>query len=121
METMRTPKATSPVRGALTYFMGALTILTCPCHLPILLVLLSGTAAGAFLSANLGMAILILLPVFLICAFSTWRLLDTGKRQPETEEACGPCGVDSRYTPRLLRRAHGSGESSGAVRTDRDL
>lgn len=74
--TTDTKGATSPVRGALTYFMGALAFLTCPCHLPILLLLFSGTAAGAFLSANLGTAVLFLLPIFLLCAFATWRLLD---------------------------------------------
>ncbi|MBI1965686.1 MAG: mercury resistance protein [Betaproteobacteria bacterium] len=80
METTDTKGATSPVRGALTYFMGALAFLTCPCHLPILLLLLSGTAAGAFLSQNLGIAFLLLLPVFLLSAFATWRLLDRSDR-----------------------------------------
>lgn len=60
----------------MTYFTGAIAMLTCPCHLPILLLLLSGTAAGAFLSENLGLAVLILLPIFLSSAIATWRLLD---------------------------------------------
>ena len=67
---------TSPVRGVMTYFMGAIAVLTCPCHLPILLVLLSGTAAGAFLSENLGLAVLVLLPIFLLSSIATWRLLN---------------------------------------------
>lgn len=73
---MDTTNATSPVRPVKTYFMGAIAVLTCPCHLPILILVLSGTAAGAFLQANLGLAILILLPIFLLSAFATWRLLD---------------------------------------------
>jgi mercuric ion transport protein len=75
-DTTDTTRASSPVRGALTYFMGALAFLTCPCHLPILLLLFSGTAAGAFLSDNLGLAAMGLLPIFLLSGFATWRLLD---------------------------------------------
>ena len=79
MDTTNTMKPTSPVRGTLTYFVGALAFLTCPCHLPVLLLLLSGTAAGSFLSQNLGIAFLLLLPIFLLSALATWRLLDTSK------------------------------------------
>jgi mercuric ion transport protein len=60
----------------MTYVMGTLAVLTCPCHLPVLLLLLSGTAAGAFLSENIGLAAVLLLPVFLLSAIATWRLLD---------------------------------------------
>ncbi len=76
MDTTKAGNTTSPVRGVMTYVMGAIAVLTCPCHLPILLLLLSGTAAGAFLSQNLGTAFLLLLPVFLLSAFATRRLLD---------------------------------------------
>lgn len=31
------------------YLWGALAVLTCPCHLPILAVVLAGTTAGAFI------------------------------------------------------------------------
>jgi len=63
----------------MTYVMGAITVLTCPCHLPILILLLSGTAAGAFLSENLGLAFVVLVPFFLSSAITTWRLLDKKK------------------------------------------
>ena len=63
---MDTTNTTSSARGVMTYVMGAIAVLTCPCHLPILLLLLSGTTAGAFLSQNLGIAFLLLLPVFLL-------------------------------------------------------
>lgn len=66
----------SPPRRAMTYVMGMFAVLTCPCHLPILIFLFSGTAAGAFLQENVGLAALLLLPVFLLSAFATWRLLD---------------------------------------------
>jgi mercuric ion transport protein len=79
MDTTNPTNTTSPVRGVMTYFMGAITVLTCPCHLPILILLLSGTAAGAFLSENLGLAFLGLLPIFLLSAITTWRLLDKGE------------------------------------------
>lgn len=67
---------TSPARPVTTYFMGSLAVLTCPCHLPILILLFSGTAAGAFLQANVGLAAVLLLPVFPLSAIATWRLLD---------------------------------------------
>jgi len=63
----------------MTYAMGTLAVLTCPCHLPFLLLLLSGTAAGVFLSQNIWLAAVLLLPVFLLSAFATWRLLDKNK------------------------------------------
>lgn len=73
---MDTTNTASPLRQAMTYLMGTLAVLTCPCHLPVLLLLLSGTAAGAFLSENIGLAAVLLLPVFLLSAIATWRLLD---------------------------------------------
>lgn len=79
MDGTNAKKPVSALRGTMTYVMGALAFLTCPCHLPILLLVLSGTAAGGYLSQNLGIAFLLLLPVFLLSAFATWRLLDSGR------------------------------------------
>ena len=87
MDGTNATKPVSAIRGTLTYFMGAIAVLTCPCHLPILLLLLSGTAAGAVLSQNLGTAILVMLPVFLLSAFATWRLLDTGSSDEPVENS----------------------------------
>ena len=70
-----TTNTASSARGVMTYFLGAIAVLTCPCHLPILIVLLSGTVAGAFLAANLGLAVVLLLAVFLLSATATWRLV----------------------------------------------
>ncbi len=80
MDATNMTNTASPVRAVMTYVMGAIAVLTCPCHLPILLLLLSGTVAGAFLSQNLGIAFLLLLPVFLLSAIATWRLLDRSDR-----------------------------------------
>lgn len=73
---MDTTDTTSPVRKAMTGVTTFLAILTCPCHIPILLVLFSGTAAGAFLSENTGTAVVVLLVVFLVSLVTTFRLLD---------------------------------------------
>lgn len=83
MDTTNTSNTPSATRGVLFYITAPLAVLTCPCHLPILLVLLSGTAAGAFLSQNLGLAALVLLPIFLLSAIATWRLLD--KKESERQ------------------------------------
>lgn len=103
METTNTTKTTSPVRGTMFYFMGSLAVLTCPCHLPILLVLLSGTAAGAFLSENLGLSVLVLLPLFLLSAFATWRLLDKNESDKPVE-----------HLPRGLQPRDGTGGGRAA-------
>ncbi|MDV5388609.1 MULTISPECIES: broad-spectrum mercury transporter MerE [Pseudomonas] len=49
------------------YTWGVLAALTCPCHLPVLALLLSGTAAGAFVSEHMGVAVLALAVLF--CLF----------------------------------------------------
>jgi len=76
-DTTNTVDRTSATRGVMFYFTAFLTVLTCPCHLPILLLLLSGTAAGAFLQENTAVAVGLLLPVFLLSFFAAWRLLGT--------------------------------------------
>ena len=43
-------KTRKPFTG---YLWGALAVLTCPCHLPILAVVLAGTTAGAFIGDTL--------------------------------------------------------------------
>ena len=51
---------------------GALAVLTCPCHLPILAVVLAGTTAGAFIGEHWGIAALTLTGLFVL---SVTRLL----------------------------------------------
>ncbi|EQM66776.1 broad-spectrum mercury transporter MerE [Pseudomonas asiatica] len=48
------------------YTWGMLAALTCPCHLPVLALLLSGTAAGAFVSEHWSLAALVLAVVFIL-------------------------------------------------------
>ena len=43
------PEARKPVAG---YLWGLLAALTCPCHLPVLAIVLAGTTAGAFLGEH---------------------------------------------------------------------
>ncbi|EMF0897938.1 broad-spectrum mercury transporter MerE [Enterobacter hormaechei] len=48
----RLPSEThKPITG---YLWGALAVLTCPCHLPILAIVLAGTTAGAFIGEYWG-------------------------------------------------------------------
>ncbi|WFC40268.1 broad-spectrum mercury transporter MerE [Pseudoxanthomonas sp. SE1] len=52
-----------PIAG---YLWGALAVLSCPCHLPILAVVLAGTTAGAFLGEYWGVAALALIGLFVL-------------------------------------------------------
>ncbi|AOA94009.1 mercury resistance protein (plasmid) [Klebsiella pneumoniae] len=54
------------------YLWGALAVLTCPCHLPILAIVLAGTTAGAFIGEHWGIAALTLTGLFVL---SVTRLL----------------------------------------------
>jgi mercuric ion transport protein len=60
----RLPSEThKPITG---YLWGGLAVLTCPCHLPILAVVLAGTTAGAFLGEHWVIAALALTGLFLL-------------------------------------------------------
>ncbi|MGV7242872.1 broad-spectrum mercury transporter MerE [Caballeronia sp. M23-90] len=50
--------------GWRSWLWGALATLTCPCHLPIMLLALFGTAAGALVSQHKGIAVGVLLALF---------------------------------------------------------
>ena len=54
------------------YLWGALAVLTCPCHLPILAIVLAGPTAGAFIGEYWGIAALTLTGLFVL---SVTRLL----------------------------------------------
>lgn len=59
--TMTDPTALPVVRRRIgAYLFTALALVTCPCHLPMLLALLAGTTAGAYLSEHWGIAALAL-------------------------------------------------------------
>ena len=66
----RLPSEThKPITG---YLWGALAVLTWPCHLPILAIVLAGTTAGAFIGEYWGIAALTLTGLFVL---SVTRLL----------------------------------------------
>lgn len=56
------------------YLMAAVAVATCPCHLPILIVVLSGTAVGAVLLEHWGWAVLTLTALFVGSAWAAVRL-----------------------------------------------
>lgn len=58
------------------YTWGVLAALTCPCHLPVLALILSGTAAGVAVGAHFGVAALaltVLFALFLAAALRSFR------------------------------------------------
>lgn len=50
------------------YLMATVAIVTCPCHLPILLAVLGGTAFGAVLSEHMAVAAIALTVLFVASA-----------------------------------------------------
>ena len=59
------------------YAWGVLAALTCPCHLPLLVIALAGTTAGAFLSAQWGVVAVALVAVFSFSVALAWRAAHT--------------------------------------------
>lgn len=56
------------------YVMAAVAVITCPCHLPILLLALAGTGFGAVLKDHLGLAAIAFTLVFVVSAWRAFRL-----------------------------------------------
>jgi mercuric ion transport protein len=54
---------------------AVLALVTCPCHLPILAVLLSGSAAGVFLNDHFAMAVMIFSLLFVCSLVAAMRVL----------------------------------------------
>ncbi|CAD6023233.1 broad-spectrum mercury transporter MerE [Escherichia coli] len=69
------PETRQPVSG---YLWGALAVLTCPCHLPILAAVLAGTTAGAFLGEHWGVAALALTGLFVLAVTRLLRAFQGG-------------------------------------------
>lgn len=61
--------------GLKAYLLAGLAVVTCPCHLVIVVPLLYGTVAGAFLSEHIVVAALSLLLVFILSLVGALRLL----------------------------------------------
>lgn len=58
--------------------LAALAVATCPCHLPLLLVLLAGTSAGAWLARYQGPAFGLMAVVFVVALYLLFRRLNDG-------------------------------------------
>lgn len=56
------------------YLMAAIAILTCPCHLPILVVVLGGTALGGVLSEHIAVTVIALTILFVASAAAATAL-----------------------------------------------
>ncbi len=54
---------------------GTLAVITCPCHLPILAVVLSGTALGASLQEHLTLTLVLFSVLFLLSLWAVRRAL----------------------------------------------
>ena len=78
---MKEERADRPDKRQMTgYFTGLFALLTCPCHIPIYIMLLSGTAAGTLLAENRSVALGLFSMLFLLFVFSTMRLLKNRQR-----------------------------------------
>lgn len=66
----------------LRYLLLAVAVLTCPCHLPIWIPVLSTTALGAMLSRHTGLAAIALTAVFVVSAWASLRLFFSRRRLP---------------------------------------
>jgi mercuric ion transport protein len=69
------------------YLMAAAAVVTCPCHLPILVAVLSGTARGALLAEHWGWAVLALTALFASSAWASVHLFSKAGSPPEREKA----------------------------------
>ena len=65
----------SSVRRFVGYLWTGVAIVACPCHLPLIIGALAGTAAGALLSRHWIVGLLGLLALFLVSAAQAWRRL----------------------------------------------
>ena len=67
------------------YLWTGLAVLACPCHLPLIIGALAGTAAGALLSAHWVLGLIGLICLFLVSAAQAWRKLSGAS----CEDSCG--------------------------------
>ncbi len=69
------------------YLMATVAMVTCPCHLPILVAVLSGTALGALLVEHWAWAALALTALFVSSAWAAVRLFSKAGSPATREEA----------------------------------
>ncbi len=72
---MTTPTRPKSLKG---YLLLGLAVVTCPCHLPILLAVLAGTGLAGALSQYFGLAFVTLTVVFVASLFLGLRALKGG-------------------------------------------
>lgn len=79
---MTTPEElrSAPSRSLKGYFLLGLAFVTCPCHLPILLVVLAGTGLAGAISQHFGLAFLVLSAIFVASLFLGLKALKS--REP---------------------------------------
>ncbi len=53
--------------------LGTLALVACPCHLPLLLVVLAGTSGGAWVGQNQGLVYGVATAVFAVSLYLLWR------------------------------------------------
>lgn len=70
------------------YTLAIVAALTCPCHLPVLALLLAGTVAGAFLAEHLALVIAAASAIFLVSIVFAMRLLGARNERPAQPSAC---------------------------------
>jgi mercuric ion transport protein len=68
------------------YLMAAVAVVTCPCHLPLLIVALSGTALGAVLFEHWGWTVLAFTALFVGSAWAAVRLFSKTGSPPAREK-----------------------------------
>ena len=69
------------------YLNLAIAALTCPCHIPIYLAILGGTAYGVFLRDNIFLIIAGLAVIFLITLSRGLKLVNQDKEQGESSDS----------------------------------
>ncbi len=69
------------------YVNLTIAALTCPCHVPIYLALLGGTALGVFLRTNILLIILGLTAIFLLTLTRGLKLVNKDKEQRENSNS----------------------------------
>jgi mercuric ion transport protein len=69
------------------YLMAAVAALACPCHLPVWLALLSGTALAGVISDHMGLALVAFTILFLASARTAVRLFSRDERHTRSSRS----------------------------------
>ena len=84
-ELILTHDSAAARRRRWSWALGFLALITCPCHVPLLALTLSGTAAGALLTAHFDVALMLFTGAFLLFALRRHLgLARQGDRRPMT-------------------------------------